>query len=202
MSSSRWDPWNDFVSLREAMNNLLEESIVTRQRQPGDEGPRAVSAAAQAPASGLALDIRETPDAFEVTASVPGVSPDQVDITVLGDRLRIKGERTEPAANKAADSRWVLRERRFGAFERTVNLPALIKPDDATAHFKQGVLTIMLPKADQARPRSIPVQPGDPSQQQPSGFALDPQPEITNQQIILDSQKKSDPSPSGPDTSS
>ncbi len=156
MSSTRWDPWGDIVSLREAMNNLLEESFVSRGRPGGPEAP-----ASPAAAVGLALDIKELGDAFEVTASVPGVSPDSVEITVLGDRLRIRGERKEETEEAADPGRWVLRERRFGAFERTVNLPTAVKPDAAAAEFKDGVLTIRLPKADEARPRTIPVRSGE-----------------------------------------
>lgn len=162
MSSTRWDPWSEFVSLREAMNNLLEESFVSRPR-PGEgeqqEGERR-PVAGQAPASGLAVDIRESADGYEVTASVPGVSPDQVEITVLGDRLRIRGERRDDAEQRDPNGRWILRERRFGAFERSVTLPSAVKADAAAADFKDGVLTITLPKADEARPRTIPVRPG------------------------------------------
>jgi HSP20 family protein len=117
MSSTRWDPWGDIVSLREAMNNLLEDSFVSRGRPGGPATPATQGAV------GLALDIKEMGEFFEVTASVPGVSPDDVEITVLGDRLRIRGERKEEAEQAADSGRWVLRERRYGAFERTVNLP-------------------------------------------------------------------------------
>ncbi len=161
MGSTRWDPWSEFVSLREAMNNLLEESFVSRPRPGEDEGAgerRAVTASTTA--SGLAVDIRESPEAYEVTASVPGVTPDQVDITVLGDRLRIRGERRDDADTRDPDGRWVLRERRFGAFERSVTLPSAVKADAASADFKDGVLTVVLPKADEAKPRAIPVRPG------------------------------------------
>jgi HSP20 family protein len=154
MGSTRWDPWGDIVTLREAMNNLLEESFVSRGR-PGETPAPAAQGAV-----GLALDVKELGEAFEVTASVPGVSPDNVEITVLGDRLRIRGERKEELEQGAESGRWVLRERRFGAFERTVNLPAAVKPDAAAAEFKDGVLTIRLPKADEARPRTIPVRSG------------------------------------------
>ncbi len=147
MSSSRWDPFGDLVSLREAMNNLLEESFV--RPRPG--------AAAGSPA-GLAIDVRETPDAFEVTASVPGVEAADVDISVLGDRLRIRGERREERDDKEPNGRWLIRERRFGAFERLVALPTAVEADDASASFKEGVLTITLPKAEAAKPRSIPVR--------------------------------------------
>jgi HSP20 family protein len=152
MSSTRWDPWGDIVSLREAMNNLLEDSFVSRGRPGGPATPATQGAV------GLALDIKEMGEFFEVTASVPGVSPDNVEITVLGDRLRIRGERKEEAEQAADSGRWVLRERRYGAFERTVNLPTAVRPDAAAAEFKDGVLTIRLPKADEARPRTIPVR--------------------------------------------
>jgi HSP20 family protein len=146
MSISRWDPWGELVGLREAMNNLLEESFV--RPRPGAAGNVA----------SLAVDVRETPDAFTVAASVPGVSADEVEITVLGDTLRIRGERKEERQENDHDARWLLRERRYGAFERTVALPAAVRADAATAEFKDGVLTIWLPKADEAKPRAIPVR--------------------------------------------
>jgi HSP20 family protein len=158
MSSSRWDPWNEFVSLRDAMNNLLEESFVSRPRTEGAQ--TGSGASAPTGASGLALDIRETRDAFEVVASVPGVAPEDVDITVIGDRLRISGERTDESEQRDPEAKWVLRERRFGSFERSVALPAAVKAEAAAAEFKDGVLTITLPKADEAKPRSIPVKTG------------------------------------------
>ncbi len=162
MSISRWDPWGDIVSLREAMNNLLEESFV-RPRGGGSSGASGAGTAA-----GLAVDLRETPDAFVVTASVPGVGPEDVNITVLGDILRISGERREDREQQGEGERWIVRERRFGAFERTIALPTSVKADDATADFKDGVLTITLPKADAAKPRSIPVRGGQSGQSAPS----------------------------------
>jgi len=156
MSSSRWDPWGDIVSLREAMNNLLEESFVRPRQGAGGTGTVA----------GLALDLRETADAFVVTASVPGVAAADVTITVLGDTLRITGERREDREQPGDEGRWIVRERRFGAFERTLSLPTSVKADQAAADFKDGVLTITLPKADEAKPRHIPVRAGQPDQSQ------------------------------------
>jgi HSP20 family protein len=147
MSITRWDPWGDIVSLREAMNNLLEESFV--RPRPGIPGPGM--------ASSLALDVKETPDHYVVTASVPGVPPSDIDITVLGDTLRIRGQRKEEVEESGEGGRWLLRERRFGAFERTVSLPTVVDSGEAAADFKDGVLTITLPKAEVAKPKSIPV---------------------------------------------
>ena len=89
MSSTRWDPFGDLVSLREAMNNLLEESFV-RPRGGESEGPQGRGTPA-----GLAVDIRETPEVFVVLALVPGARPEDVDIIVLGDILRISGQHRE-----------------------------------------------------------------------------------------------------------
>jgi HSP20 family protein len=150
VSITRWDPWGDIVSLREAMNNLLEESFV--RPRPGISGPGM--------ASSLALDVKETPDTFIITASVPGVPESDIDISILGDTLRIRGQRKEEVEETGEGSRWLLRERRFGSFERTVSLPMTVEADKATASFKDGVLTIELPKAEAARPRTIPVRAG------------------------------------------
>jgi HSP20 family protein len=150
MSSSRWDPWGDIISLREAMNNLLEESFV---------GPRPAGGSAGA-ALGLAVDLLETPTSFVLTASVPGVKPFDVSITVLGDTLTIAGQRTEVRDDRGESegSRWLIRERHFGAFDRSVKLTSPVNADQATADFEDGVLTVVLPKTDEAKPRTIPVR--------------------------------------------
>jgi HSP20 family protein len=136
------------VSLREAMNSLLEESVV---RSRGTTRSDATS---------LAIDLRETPDAFALTASVPGVRAEDVEITVLGETVRISGSRQEATDEQDGDGRWLVRERRSGAFERSVTLPTAVKAEEAEADFKDGVLTITLPKADAAKPRTIAVRSG------------------------------------------
>jgi HSP20 family protein len=148
MSITRWDPWGDMISLRDAMDRLMSESFV---RTRGDEGTTNAS---------LAVDIREEDDQFIVMAPVPGVKPDDVEITALGDTLRIRCERRERREEGGENKRWILREQRFGSFERTVRLPAAVKADQANAEFADGVLTIALPKAEHARERKIPVRSG------------------------------------------
>jgi len=165
VSITRWDPWGDIVSLREAMNNLLEESYV--RSRPGIAGPGM--------ASSLALDVKETPDQYSVTASVPGVSPGDIDISVLGDTLRIRGHRKEDVEESGAGGRWLLRERRFGAFERTVSLPTTVNSDQAQADFQDGVLTITLPKADIAKPKTIAVSGGSAGQARSIGTGAEAQ---------------------------
>jgi len=137
------------------MNNLLEESVVR---------PRGVDGAVRT--AGLALDVRELPDEFVITASVPGVNPDQVEISILGDTLRIRGERREESERDGDGGRWLVRERRFGTFERTVALPGLVKTEGAAADFKDGVLTVTLPNAEQAKVHTIPVRGGQSGREQ------------------------------------
>lgn len=144
MSIQRWDPWRDILSLRDAMNGLLEESFVR---------PRAEL---MAMTTGMPLDLRETDDAFIVETVLPGVSQDQVNISVLGDTLRISAEVRESEQHQQA--RWLIRERRFGSFERSLTLPAPVRPDDAEADFKDGILTIRLPKSEPAAAREIQVR--------------------------------------------
>lgn len=161
MSVNRWDPWRDIVSLREAMNSLLEESFVR---------PRAGYLPLSG-ALGVPMDVQETEDAFVATLALPGVDPEAVEISVLGDQLRVSGEikdnRNTSSANSANgangtnganEARWLLRERRFGRFERTITLPAAPAADQASADFDKGILTIRLPKAESARLKTIPVR--------------------------------------------
>ncbi|HVL24078.1 MAG TPA: Hsp20/alpha crystallin family protein [Thermomicrobiales bacterium] len=148
MGSQRWDPRSDIISLREAMSNLLEESFV---RPSGSR-----------PGVGLAVDVRETPDRYEIFGSVPGMAPEDVDITILGDTVRIRGERRASAHQDEEEDgvRWLIRERHAGGFERTITLPASVRAEEASAEFRDGVLTITLPKADEAKARTIPVRSG------------------------------------------
>jgi HSP20 family protein len=105
MANQLWDPFREAVSLRDAMNALLKESFI----RPGGLLPQDGSAS-------LPLDVIETEDAFVIKASVPGVRPEDVQITVQGDTLTIRGESRSEEEKK--DERWHLRERRHGAFLR------------------------------------------------------------------------------------
>ena len=152
MSIQRWDPWRDIVSLREAMNSLLEESFVR---------PRAGMAAMT---GGMAIDLSETDEAYTIKTTVPGAKPEDVDISILGDTLRISAE--VKAEEEREGEKWLLPRRRFGNFQRAVTLPSNGKAGQAHADFDNGVLTITLPKAEAARPRQIQVRAGAAGQEQ------------------------------------
>jgi len=149
MAIERWDPFREAVSLRDAVNSLFQESFV----RPDNLMPTAGADGARP----LPLDIRETPEAFVVEASLPGATPEDVEVTVHGDTLTIRGE--TKAEQERQGETWHLRERRSGSFRRTVSLAVPVDADKATAEHDHGVLRLTLPKAESARPKQIKVAP-------------------------------------------
>lgn len=142
MTIRRWEPLGDFMSLRQAMDRLFEDSVI---RTPA------------APAAYVPFDIYETADSVVVKAHLPGWRPEDVDITITGDVLTIKGQYS--AESPVEDATWHVRETRQGSFSRTITLPARMKTDEASADFEHGVLTLSIPKADEVKPRQIKVSP-------------------------------------------
>jgi HSP20 family protein len=145
MPIERWDPFRDVVSLRDAMNSLLQESFVRPQ------GPSSTPTA-------LPLDVCENEHEFVIKASLAGVRPEDVQITVHGDTLTIRGE--SQAEQEKSGETWHLRERRVGSFQRAIGLGTPINTEKAQARFDHGVLTLTLPKAEEARPKQIRIGGG------------------------------------------
>jgi len=104
----------------------------------------------------MPLDVYQTPNELVIKATVPGVKPEEVDITITGDTLTIGAEVKEEKIEKAE---YLYRERRFGSATRTITLPKALKGDQAHASFENGVLTLTIPKAEEAKPRQIKVKP-------------------------------------------
>jgi HSP20 family protein len=105
---------------------------------------------------GPALDVAETPESFVVKAEVPGIDPKEIDISVTGNTLTLKGEKQEEKEEKGKNWRRV--ERSYGSFHRSVTLPVAIKAEKIEAESKDGVLTITLPKSVEALPKKIAVK--------------------------------------------
>jgi HSP20 family protein len=106
-------------------------------------------------ASTLPLDVQETDDAITISASVPGVDAENIDVTLDDGVLTIKGA-TGSEAEEANDD-YVIRERRSGSFQRSIQLPDTVDADNAESTYEQGVLTVTLPKTEAAKPKSLPI---------------------------------------------
>ena len=146
---TRFDPLGEMVSLRHAMDRLFEDSFVN----PG--GWRTIAGGEQITP---ALDVHETDDHLVVTAALPGIKPDDVEITMVGQTLTLRGE--FKAVEEVQREQYLYRERRYGTFNRTVQLPVRVEGDRAEATFEDGVLTLRVPKAEEVKPRQIRISAG------------------------------------------
>jgi HSP20 family protein len=141
----KWEPLSDLVSLRDAMDRLFEESFVRMRGLPTALGTEA-----------LAVDMYETADSVVVKTSVPGVTPEDIDITITGNTLTIKGE--SESEEKVEKANYIRQERRYGSFQRSVALPESIVADGAEATYEHGILTLTIPKAEESKPKTIKVE--------------------------------------------
>jgi HSP20 family protein len=107
-----------------------------------------------------AVDVVEKEGHFEITAELPGVDPKDIEVNVNMDTLRIKGEKREEKETEDQKKDFHLSERRFGAFQRTFRFPEHVNPDKIEASFRDGVLTIVLPKSEETQPpgKNIPIK--------------------------------------------
>jgi len=138
MSLIRRSPYREMLTMREAMNRLFEESMV-----PSGE-------------LSIAVDMHETDEDVVVEADLPGLKPEDVELSVHENTLHIKGEFETKEEEERGDVHF--QERRYGSFRRAIGLPSPINPDEAEAEFEDGVLTITLPKVEERKSKQIEVQ--------------------------------------------
>jgi HSP20 family protein len=105
-----------------------------------------------------AVDVFEETDNIRITAEIPGVQAEDIDISLEGNLLTIRGTKQQEAEEKT--ERVHRYERIYGAFERSFTLPASVEPKDIKASYDNGVLTVTLPKSERAKPRQIEVEVG------------------------------------------
>ena len=143
----RWDPFREFMSLRNAIDRLFEDAFVMPSRvwAPTTEWS-------------LALDVAEDENGFIVKAAIPGVRPEDLDISLADNVLTIRGE--VKADEEIKEEQYHVRERRYGAFSRSIRLPAPVDADHVEATYENGVLTLRIPKAEEVRPKKIAVRTG------------------------------------------
>lgn len=146
---TRWDPFREMMTFRNWMDRWMDRWFETSLSPLSTWQPITWE---------LALDVAETDDEFLVKASLPGINPDDLEITYNNNVLTIKGEVKEE--KDVEEHRYHLRERRYGTFSRSISLPSTVKADAIEATYEAGVLTLHLPKAEQAKPKRIPVHSG------------------------------------------
>lgn len=146
MTITRWNPLGEALSLKQAMDRLLEDSFV----QP------TVGWMTMANGQLPPVDLYETDDALVLSAAIPGVKPDNLSLTITGQTLTLRGE--VDSSPDIENDRYVYRERRYGAFQRQIALPVRVESDRAEATFENGVLTLRIPKAAEVQPRRIEVK--------------------------------------------
>jgi HSP20 family protein len=140
----RWEPAREMMTLRDAMDRLFDDAFTRPLRL--NDGHWSMPT----------VDMYQTDNEVVVKAAIPGVRTDDVQINVTGEVLTIKGEVKEKEEVK--EKAYHLREQRWGMFERTLALPTDVIADKAKAEFENGVLTIMLPKAEEVRPKTISIK--------------------------------------------
>ncbi len=146
MAVVKWDPFRDLLSIQDRMNKLFEQTL---SRSRGEEG---ISASTWAPA----VDIYETPESVVMKAELPGLGREDIEIQIRDNTLTLKGERR--FAKDVQQENYLRIERAYGAFQRSFTLPATIQQDKIRAVFRDGVLELTLPKAEEAKPKRIAIE--------------------------------------------
>ena len=140
----RWDPYREMMVLRNSMDRVVDREL------------------ALAPNSwksfkwSVALDVVESEDEYLVKASLPGINPEDLEITFEDNQLTIKGESKEE--EEIDEARFHLRERRFGRFTRSIKLPSGIESEKIEANYDKGVLKLHLPKVEEVKPKKISIK--------------------------------------------
>ncbi len=162
-------PLRNVLTLREAMDRLLEDSFVQPLRNAIGSG-----------SDGLPVDLIDMGDRYEVRAALPGLQPEDLHVQIQGDVLTLRGT-PKLAGERAAEPqgrpqrRWLIRELRQPSFEREIHLPAQVQAEQAQAHLEHGLLTLRLPKVQVAGPRRIEIsRPGAQGARAAQGDAKNP----------------------------
>jgi len=149
MALIRWDPFREMSSLQERMNRLMSDY---RTRSPFGEEEMAQGAWIPA------VDIYETKESIVLNVELPGVTKEDIALEVKDSTLTIRGEKK--LEKDVKEENFHRMERTYGAFTRAFTLPSTVQQDKVKAKFRDGILEIKLPKAEEARPKQIKVDVG------------------------------------------
>jgi HSP20 family protein len=156
MLRTQWDPFQDLRSTQEERARIQMDRLFAHAL--GLHGQWQSATGASTPAFAPALDIAERTDAYLVAVELPGVKLDDLEITLEDGLLTIQGERHY--VNDSSEEQFHRVERSSGAFRRSITLPAHVMVDAVEASMEDGVLRILVPKAEEAKPMRIQVNPG------------------------------------------
>jgi HSP20 family protein len=151
MSMDRWDPFRDVMTIREAMDRWLQHSLTGTGQLTGQ-------LLSNLRPDAIPIDLIEHDDSFEVRAAVPGVRPDDVEVTVQGERVTVRAELR--SSDEQRGDNWLMREQRAGTMQRSITLPSPVSSDKAEARIDQGILSLRLPKVQGDQVRRISVTTG------------------------------------------
>lgn len=153
MAFTSSSPFGEMTPLREAVNRLMEESMVREPFGSKRNTP---------------LDVYETADNLDIIAALPGVSPDDLNVTATGDSVTIKARvPSETEQKESGEWTWYLHEIPHGEFSRTIDLPVEVNPQQARATFQDGLLKLVLPKVEEARQHRLQIQTTGQHREQP-----------------------------------
>lgn len=144
-STERWEPFRNVSDIQGEVNRLFDTFL----------GRPSAGTTVNGRSWLPAIDMHETKDDLVLTVDVPGVRDKDVTVSITGDLLSIKGERR--AADDAKDYQYLHVERVYGQFERLVQLPMAVQADKVRATYRDGVLQIVLPKAEELKPREVKI---------------------------------------------
>lgn len=142
----RHNPLREFASMERMLSNFF------------DDAARALRPTADTATGLLALDVVETDTAYTVTTALPGVKAENINVSLNDGVLTVTAEIPQRVSEQKDGERVLLRERTWGKFSRTLRLPNVIDGDNVEATYEDGLLTLTLPKAQHALPRTIPVK--------------------------------------------
>lgn len=144
MTLVRWRPWRDMINFQDEINRMFGDFF--------DRGTRNIEdAGVWLPAT----DVSETKDNVMVAVELPGMSKDDIKITVQDNVLTIRGEKKQEKEEKEVNYHRL--ERSYGFFSRSFTLPSTAKADKIKASYEHGILKVELPKAEEAKPKEIPI---------------------------------------------
>lgn len=145
---TRWDPYREMSNFRRMMNRMFEEPMYSSGEW--DEN-----------IWDLPVDVMENEDGYVVKASIPGVNPDDLEITYNNNTLTIRGEINKEEKHQNKEGHYLVHERRYGTIMRSIALPATVNSNAIEADYNAGILTLTLPKTEEVKPRRIQIRGGN-----------------------------------------